>query len=89
MKNEKENNPQAPRSRQEPDMVYQNEKVKHSAHCHSIACLLGETKPKHEHCSLYCFETKKTCYVAESLHEAAMMWVRGGVQELVEVERIG
>lgn len=65
--------------------VYQNEKVKHSVHCSSVDCFLSGK----EHVSVFHFDTNKVAYFAETLHDAAKMWVKGGQKELHNVGRVG
>lgn len=69
--------------------IFQNKDVEHSFYCHSVSCLLNEDGKKHRHVSVWYFDTKTESYNAETLHQAAIMWVAGGQKELLEVGKIG
>ena len=65
---------------------FSNETVKHSANCHSVSCLLDTSK---NHVPVFYFQTENDCYNAESLDEAARLWVAGGSKKLVSAGRVG
>lgn len=65
---------------------YQNPVVKHSVHCSSVDCFLDK---KVEHVAVFHFDTDEATYYAQSLHDAAVMWVEGGMKQLNNVGKQG
>ena len=65
---------------------FSDDKVKHSFGCYSVECLLSKLN---QHVSIVHFDTKTDCYNAQTLDQAARMWIEDGAKFLENVGRLG
>ncbi len=66
--------------------VFESPEVKHNAGCCSMDCLLNKEIP---HFAVYYFQSSTVTYYGQTLHNAAMLWIKDGCKPLLNTGRIG